>query len=96
MKKEGEVMDISYTELRKLRLKAYCYDIGLICISHHLYHVALAIDAYDESYYYLLEYSDAAEKWYILHDGINKEWLQEKYNKRSAEIDEDLAGLIDL
>lgn len=89
-------MDISYTELRKLRLKAYCYDNDLQCTSSHLYHVALAVDAADTSYYYLLEYSDNMENWYILHDGINKEWLQEKFNKRSAEIDEDLAGLIDL
>ena len=68
-----------------------------MCKSSHLYHVALAIDANEEpDYYYLLEYSDSMENWYILHDGTNKEWLEEKYNKRSSEIDEDLAGLIDL
>ena len=89
-------MDISYTDLRKLRLKAYCYDNDLVLMSHHLFHVALAFDSQDPQYYYLLEYSNNMENWYILHDGINHEWLKEKYNKRSAEIDEDLAGLIDL
>lgn len=90
-------MDISYTDLRKLRLKAYCYDNDMKCTSTHLYHVALAVDVNEEpDYYYLLEYSESMENWYILHDGINKEWLEEKYNKRSAQIDEELAGLIDL
>ena len=88
-------MNINYSYFRKLSLKAYCYDQDLIIMQHHLFHIALAYNV-KEKYYYLLEYSDSMENWYILHDGINKEWLQDKFNKRSAEIDEDLAGLIDL
>lgn len=89
-------MDISYTDLRMLRLKAYCYDNDWAVVQHYMFHIALAIDRADTSYYYLLEYSDIAEKWYILHDGINKGWLTDKFNQRAAEIQEDLAGLIDL
>ena len=88
-------MNINYSYFRKLTLKAFCYDQNLIIMYTHLYHIALAYDM-AEKYYYLLEYNDNLEDWYILNDGIEKEWLQDKFNKRSAEIDEDLAGLIDL
>ncbi|MBO7551354.1 MAG: hypothetical protein J6T62_07515 [Fibrobacter sp.] len=88
-------MNINYSYFRKLTLKAYCFDQNLIMMYTHLYHIALVYDREDR-YYYLLEYSDSLEDWYILHDGIDKGWLQDKFNQRSAEIDEDLAGLIDL
>lgn len=89
-------MDISYTELRKLRLKAFCYDNDLVLMAHHVFHVALAFELQDPNYYLLLEYSESMENWYILNDGFEKDWLKDKFNKRSAEIDEDLAGLINL
>ena len=89
-------MNIGYTELRELRLKAFCYDHDMVCIMHHRYHLALAVDAAETSYGYLLEYSESKENWYILNDGFEKDWLKDIFNERSAEIDEDLAGLIDL
>ena len=89
-------MDINYTVLRTLKLKATCYDNDWVIVQHYMFHLALVYDHLESGYYYLLEYSDSSEKWYILHDGINKEWLLDKFNERAAEIHEDLAGLIDL